>query len=186
MKQRKRQIGLKINIRQQTNPKNQTQTKTLEKLKSFMVVVHFQHPSRTLALPPPSSWPPSAREQPQKGVFGGDWTPRRKSSPGQQLQRQSTSHCLGWLRGPPWWRPCLHQRDSELLPSLPAAGRANWEHPSLCIIKCKVFFAGSPAFCVMPDVLHVCYTGISISHLSESEGHRIILNNARDHFAPCS
>lgn len=186
MKRRKRQIGLKINIRQQTNPKKPNPNQNLGKAKELYGCGSFSASLQDLGTPPPSSWPPSAREQPQKGVFGGDWTPRRKSSPGQQLQRQSTSHCLGWLRGPPWWRPCLHQRDSELLPSLPAAGRANWEHPSLCIIKCKVFFAGSPAFCVMPDVLHVCYTGISISHLSESEGHRIILNNARDHFAPCS
>lgn len=66
MKRRKRQIGLKINIRQQTNPKNQTQTKTLEKLKSFMVVVHFQHPSRTLALPPPVHGHPQPGSNPKR------------------------------------------------------------------------------------------------------------------------
>lgn len=72
--------------------------------------------------------------------------------------------------------PC--QRDSEPLPFLPAADGANWEHHSLCVARCKTFISGHPACSVMPDILHVCCTGISISHLSESEGHRITLNKA--------
>lgn len=163
------------------NQQNKQTNKALEKLKSFMVVARFQHPSRTLLLPKAHS-----PEAPPKGVFGRDWTPQRRSSPGQRLQRQSTSRCLGWLQESLWWSPCLRQRDSEPLPSLPAAGRANWEHPSLHAAKHKAFIAGSPACCVMPDTVHVCNTGISISHLPKSEGHRLILNKARDHLALCT
>lgn len=121
---------------------------------------------------------------PPKGVFGGDWTPQRKSSPGQQLQ--STSHCLGRLRGPLWWSPCLRQRNSEPLPT-PAGSRQSKLGASQ-FTRCQMqgLFAGSPAYCVMPDILHVCYTGISVSHLSQSEGHRVFLNKAGDHLAPCS
>lgn len=72
----------------------------------------------------------------------------------------------------------LCQRDSEPLPFLPAADRPNWEHHSSCVARCKVFMAGRPACSVMPDILHVCCTGTSISHLPESEGHRIVLNKA--------
>ena len=114
------------------------------------------------------------------GLHGG------KSSPDQWLQRQRTSHCLRSLWGHQQWSSCLSQRDSEPLPSLPAAGRANWEHPSLHFAKCKVFVTGSPACCVMPDILHVCCTGISISHLADPESHRAILNKARDHPTPCN
>lgn len=163
------------------NQQNKQTKKALEKLKSFRVVSHFQHPSRTSLLPKVHS-----PEAPPKGVFGRDWTPQRRSSPGQRLQRQSTSRCLGWLQGSLWWSPCLHQRDSEPLPSLSATGRANWEHPSLHAAKRKVFITGGPACCLMPDTVHVCDAGISVSHLAKSEGHRLILNKARDHLVPCT
>lgn len=48
------------------------------------------------------------------------------------------------------------------------------------------FITGSPACCVMPDILHVCHTGISISHFSESGGYGVILNKSGDHLAQCS
>lgn len=52
--------------------------------------------------------------------------------------------------------------------------------------RCQMQGLFFPHCRVMPDILCVCYTGIGISHLSESEGQRVILNKAREHPAMCS
>lgn len=109
---------------------------SLGKVKELYGCGSFPAPLQDLAAPPISQ-PPSPQEHPQRVCLVEIGLHRENQAQVSSYRAHLTAS--GGCEDPCGGALASVRGTQSRCPPLPAAGRANWEHPSSRVAKCKVF-----------------------------------------------